>query len=419
MILEVLDTKPIEESKTWALCKGNLLEFLKGLKTDFFEFSVQRKIVNNIYLDNIYYSVGKGEPFPPVTLTYSGIIPLESKGQKLRVDESKVEILDGLQRTYRLWVILFFDELIRECGANDLKSLANEAKKTPEGEVVLQNRFITPKFIKSFFEDKEGKRYIDWLIEKYSAFDVYFNIWTGLDDEAIIRRMLVLNAGQKSVSSTHQFELLFLHFFEDDKLNYNPAVKLIREKDSRFREVQQGKRELGEYLMSSVVIALQSFINGKQLRISPKNMINLDDNKLLNDQNLANYFNSQTLSEFINNLYNLGEVLSKKTPNYIKWYGKDTVLSGVFGAMGSIMIDDSGSADVGAIERLILKLAQFEDPFKLNDYYDAYENKLATSKVNVGNAVRKAIFNYTKDLLTLKAPDWYKYFSQYNNDDEE
>lgn len=417
MILEVLDTKQVNGS-TWALCKGNLLQYLRGLKTDFFEFSVQRKIVNNVYLDNIYHSVEKGEPFPPVTLTYSGVIPCDAKGT-IDIDENHVEILDGLQRTYRLWVILFFEKLIKESGAKDFKSLAESAKSSEEGEVILQNRFITPKFLRKLFEVLNGKLYIERLLESYEHFDVYFNIWTGLDDQAIIRRMLVLNAGQKSVSSTHQFELLFLHFFEDNKLSYNNAVTLVREKDKRFRDVSQGKRELGEYLMSSVVIALQSFINGKQLRIQNKNLINLDDTKLLNDEKLANYFNAITLSEFINQLYNLGEVLSRKNSDYVKWYGKDTVLSGVFGAIGSFMIDQQGFADVPSIGRIILEIDQYNDPFKLKEYYDAYENKLASTKVNVGNAVRRAIFNYTKDLLTLGKSDWYIHFSQHNDYDEE
>ncbi len=171
--------------------------------------------------------------------------------------------------------------------------------------------------------------------------------------------------------------------------------------------------------MSSVVIALQSFINGRQLRISPTNMINLDDNKLLNDQNLINYFNAQTLSEFINHLYYLGEILSKKSIDYIKWYGKDTVLSGVFGGMGAYMIDSNETPSVEAIEKLIIKFENSDDPFRLKEYYDAYENKLVSTKVNVGNAVRKAIFNYTKDFLKQDSPNWYNYFSlQYDHDEE-
>lgn len=418
MKLEVLDTKEVN-GKTWALCKGNLLQYLNALKTDFFEFSVQRRIVNNIYLDNIYLSVEKGEPFPPITLTYADNISLESKGNSIDIDENKIEILDGLQRTYRLWVIVFFQKLIKSNNVKDLKSLAEAAKSTPEGEAVLQNRFITPRFIKSFFEEQDGKQYINKLIDSYSNFDVYFNIWTGLDDKAIIRRMLVLNAGQKSVSSTHQFELLFLHFFEDNKLKYNNEVTLVREKDIQYRDVQKGTRKIGQYLMSSIVIALQSFINGKQLRISPTNMINLDDNKLLNDEILINYFNAQTLSEFINQLHELGKKLSEKSDRYLKWFGKDTTLSGLFGAMGAYLKETNDQPDVKDISHLIEKFESDKDPFMLNEYYDAYENKLATIKVNVGNAVRKAIFNYTKDFLTDGKSDWYKYFSQYSSDDKE
>lgn len=418
MKLEVLDTKQVD-GKTWALCKGNLLQYLKDLKTDFFEFSVQRRIVNNVYLDNIYLSIEKGEPFPPITLTYEGSILLNSKGDTIEIDEKKIEILDGLQRTYRLWVIIFFHRLIQDKNVTDLKSLAELAKKTSEGALVLQNRFITPKFIKSLLELQQGRRYIDKLVDCYSDFDVYFNIWTELDDNAIIRRMLLLNAGQKSVSSTHQFELLFLHFFEDNKLEYNKDITLIREKDIQYRAVQKGDRKVGEYLMSSIVIALQSFINGKQLRISPTNMINLDDDKLLNDETLANYFNPQTLSEFINYLYDFDIILCNKSDNYIKWYGKDTTLSGVFGAMGAYLMENNTAVEIREIHSLILKFRNITDPFCLRDYYDAYENKLATTKVNVGNAVRKAIFSYTKDFLTKGESDWYKYFSQQGSHDEE
>lgn len=417
MHIEILDTKQVN-GNTWALCKGNLLHYLQGLKTDFFEFSVQRKIVNNVYLDGIYRSVEKGEPFPPVTLTYSGSIPPETRGA-FEIDECQIEILDGLQRTYRLWVILFIAKVIEKSGAKDLLSLAEAIKNTDDGEVILQNKFITPKFIKSLLVEKDGKLYIEYLVECYSKFEVYFTIWTGLDDQEVIRRMLILNAGQKSVSSTHQFELLFLHFFEDGKLHYKQEVTLVREKDVRFKAVQQGKRELGEYLMSSVVVALQSFINGKQLRIATANKINLDDNKLLNDEALADYFNPDTLSDFINQLYDFGEMLSKKDSKYIKWYGKDTVLSGIFGAMGAFMIDNGMKPQVETIGDLSLVLSGFDDPFNLKDYYNAYENKLASTKVNVGNAVRKAIFNYTKDMLTLGSSNWYKYFTQHTDYDEE
>lgn len=419
MWLEILDKKTLEGG-TWALCKGNLLEYLQGLKTDFFEFSVQRKIVNNAYLDTIYKSVEKGEPLPPITLTYQDDINARV-GEKIAIDEQKVEILDGLQRTYRLWVVLYLADVIKKSADKSLKGIAIALKQSRDGEVVLENSFMTPKFMRGMLEQKEDNRiHIVHLLESYGKFDVYFNIWTRQNDQQIIRRMLILNAGQKQVSSTHQFELLFLHFFEDQKLHYDQQkIVLVREKDKRFRSVQRGERDKGEFLMSSVVIALQSFINGRQLRISTVNKINLDDNKLLNHEKLEQYFNANTLSEFITHLYNLGDLLSKKSPEYVHWYGKDTVLSGIFGAMGSFLIENGYEPDVSSIGRLMLEIDNYKDPFHLLDYYDAYSNKLASTKVNVGNAVRKAIFNYTKDLLTMGKSDWYRQFDTSGNYDEE
>lgn len=425
MRFKVLDSK-IVNGHPWILCKSNLWDYLAGLKDDFFEFSVQRKIVNNIYLDSIDNSVEKGEPFPAITLTYQGNLQkyMNHEGQMeiggtVDLDEQQIEILDGLQRTYRLWVIYYLYTMIHEKGCTDMMTVLNELKQSGEGEVILQNNFFTPKYLRSLLSQNGVSMHIDYLIEKFKAFEVYFFIWAGLDDNEVIRQMLVLNAGQKSVSSTHQFELLFLHFFEKDKLNILRPVTLLREKDPRYRKVLRGERSVGEYSMASVVIALQSFINGRQLRIHTVNKINLDDDKLLNEESLNNYFNAPVLSEFINVVYDLDEILSQKSPLYLKWFGRDTVLSGIFGAFGRFMIDKDEILDVRNIRRLLLEIANYRDPFRLTEYYDAYDNKLASTKVNVGNAVRKAIFHFTLDMLTTGKADWYTYFDTVSRHDEE
>lgn len=418
MKIEILDIKTVK-GKTWVLAKGKLMEYLSGLKEDFFEFSVQRKIVNNAYLDHIYDSIIEGEPFPPITLTYQEEIALNSHGI-LELDEKKVEILDGLQRTYRLWIMLSIQNIIQRTADKTLRSIAKSLKEDKDGSVIIQNSFVTPKLIRKLLENQEDdKMYIDHLMECYQSFDVYFNIWTRQDDNEVVHRMLLLNAGQKQVSSTHQFELLFLHFFEDQKLHYNQNIQLVREKDARFRNVQRGDRADGEFLMSSIVIALQSFINGRQLRIATVNKINLDDNKLLNHDKLEQYFNAESLTSFINNVYELGGQLSHKSDKYTKWYGKDTTLSGIFGAMGSYLLENKGYADLDSIEELTKKIAAFDDPFQIDNYYDAYNSKVASSQVNVGNVVRKAVFNYTKNLLNEGKTDWNSYFDRRKGYDEE
>ena len=156
MKLQILDKKPVK-GNTWALCKGNLLEYLQGLKTDFFEFSVQRKIVNNAYLDTIYVSVKDGEPLPPITLTYQGDIAAEV-GEFIDIDEQQVEILDGLQRTYRLWVVLFLADVIRQSNDKSLKGIATALKQSRDGEVIMENSFITLMCISIYGHDRMTSR---------------------------------------------------------------------------------------------------------------------------------------------------------------------------------------------------------------------------------------------------------------------
>lgn len=77
---------------------------------------------------------------------------------------------------------------------------------------------------------------MDKYIEAYRSFDIIINIWVNLSQEEIIRKMLTLNAGQKGVTSTHQFELLFLHFFES--LELPKDVQLLREKDPDYFKIK-------------------------------------------------------------------------------------------------------------------------------------------------------------------------------------
>lgn len=58
----------------------------------------------------------------------------------------------------------------------------------------------------------------------------------------MVRKMLILNAGHKTVSTQHQFEILFLSLWKsiDKKVN---NVKIIREKETEFNIVKKGERK--------------------------------------------------------------------------------------------------------------------------------------------------------------------------------
>ena len=73
---------------------------------------VQRKIVKNKYLDDLLTTIDLEEPLPNITLAYKDGIKLTNTGS-IVLDDSKLDILDGLQRTYRLWAFWKIYTLIK------------------------------------------------------------------------------------------------------------------------------------------------------------------------------------------------------------------------------------------------------------------------------------------------------------------
>lgn len=94
----------------------------------------------------------------------------------------------------------------------DYKVLADKLKK-PDMEYIRRLDFVNATYLKSVLD----VRYREIVLKSYSEYDLIFVVWTGLTDKEVVEKMLVLNAGQRPVSSTHQFEILFLHYFDKEK----------------------------------------------------------------------------------------------------------------------------------------------------------------------------------------------------------
>lgn len=266
MIVKIFDYKEIN-NKIWCLCKGNLLEYLSELKNDFYNFTVQRKIVRNQYLDMLYQTIKSGEPMPIITFTYKGKININSQtGKGLDIDLNNIEILDGLQRSFRLWTYLYIANKYQEKPL-DYRSFAKMLKQ--ENELFFDTGVLTSRLLKNLIESQE----IQHIVNIYKDYDFYFVMWSGLDDKELIRKMLVLNAGQKSVSKTHQFELLFLHFYERLVTVKDLGINLFREKDLDAGKIRRGDRKIGEYMFSSIIISLQSYVEGRPVRVSTDKLI--------------------------------------------------------------------------------------------------------------------------------------------------
>ena len=248
------------------------------------------------------------------------------------------------------------------------------------------------------------------IINAYKRFDIVLYVWTGLNDDEIIKKMLILNAGQRSVSSTHQFELMFLHYF--NQLTIPRGVRIIREKDSDYFAVKNKDRECGQFLMSSIIIALQSFLEKEPVRIQPANALRIDDTVV--QMSYADYFSKENLSLFIQILYDFDRRLSSHAPS--QWLMKDTTLSGIFAAVGKYLETKDNTA-----ERKLHNINDCLNCIDLNnikyeEFKEAYNN-LSSTSINIGNVLRKGIFNYFLDLFEGKQPIWEASLTKKNSNE--
>lgn len=404
--IEILAHKNIDH-KNWYLCKGNLLDYLLNLKTDFYDFAIQRRIVKNQYLDSLYQTIKSGDPIPVLTLTFSGS-KLPSDTGTTELDMDGIEILDGLQRTFRMWAYNVLSDKYSGQKDKDIIPFVRQLKE--EKPVLFESGVITTSLIKKMIASGE----ILNVRQAFKSFGIYFIVWAGLDEKEVVQKMLVLNAGQKAVSKTHQFELLFLHFFNDIRTKHN-KIELFREKDESAANIKNGKRHAGQFMFSSFIVGLQSFAEQKPLRVSTEEPPGLD-NEEDSDSTLYNLiFNPKFLAVFISLLVQLDKQIYQKEENAgLEWFVKETTLSGVLAALGA-SIDfekiDSADAMITEAEQAFKKLGAIieEKGFNINVYRVEFAN-ISSRAINFGTFIRKAIMEYTTALLQDQNPDWHELF---------
>ena len=222
MKLILLDRK----SDRWYLAKAKLWDYLTFIDGEKFNFDIQRSIVANSFLDGLYTTINKDEAIPPITLC-SFMADASSDGYITLEDFS---ILDGLQRTYRLWLYKKIIELSRKYDGN-WKQTINELNEVPE----YSRGFYTVNRIKSIIEKAEE------IERDFKSYDVYFYIWQNLSQSELIKLMLTLNVGAKRVSRTHQYELIFLNVYNQGSSLSND-ISLIRSKNPQYSKVRSRSR---------------------------------------------------------------------------------------------------------------------------------------------------------------------------------
>jgi len=135
MKVKILSYKKIRNNKYWIIGCSKLSDYLIAVDKDSenkFNFEVQRKIVRNIYLDKILDTLKKFEPIPFITLSFNKEDAELGSSKTIEIDS--FNILDGLQRTYRLWAYWkIFKDILKEKHPENVKDFMKEVKvKYPE-----------------------------------------------------------------------------------------------------------------------------------------------------------------------------------------------------------------------------------------------------------------------------------------------
>lgn len=406
--IEILEQKDIN-GRPWLLCKGKLKEYLESLKDSFYDFAIQRRIVKNQYLDSLFQTIKRKEPIPIITLTYNAK-KLSINDRSLSIDMNKVEILDGLQRTFRLWSYKKIGEAYNPDYKDKIIDFIKSVKQVKDYDLMFDSGVISSSVIKELIKAND----IESIDEYYKDFDIYFIIWAGLDDYEVVRKMLVLNAGQKQVSKVHQFELLFLHIW--DELKNNSKIKIIREKEPNAFAVKKGEKEIGEFMFSSVIVAMMSLIEKKPLRVATENLITEDFDEP-DSELYQKVFKQPFVDRFLNNLFKMDSSISLKEGVYGKaWFVKDTSLSGFFAAIGKHIDISSNWTDKELeikVDSAIQNLEDLikEEGLKLVDFKNEYDS-FSSRNVNIGNHIRKVIAFHIEEVLNGSNPLWKDSFQK-------
>lgn len=422
--LNILKVKVIQEDKSWLLAEGNLYEYLNSLKTKFYEYAIQRKIVKNDYLDDLFKTVVDKEPFPIITLTTERNNSI-NEGEIVEFNSKDLEILDGLQRTFRLWAHLkLYEQYSTSKNQGKVKEFVAEFKETNFGGLCFELGIFKTSYIRKLIENNS----ISEIKDKFLNYSVYFYLWLNLSEIEVVNKMLLLNLGQKSVSAKHQFELLFLHFYRHF-IDGKSEITIVREREIASKSLKGENREIGHFLFSSIIIAMLSLYETKAKRVNKSEIgFKINEESDFNAPLFQILFEREFIDAFLNDLFKIDSAIKENySNNGIKWFGKDTTLSGVFAGISEFVQvseilkpvnEDSEVIDI-AIIRKELKKATSEGVEKfvslihskeleLESFESAYE-KLSSRSINIGKVLREAIKDFVANLLSGNKPKWSDY----------
>ena len=427
----ILDTR-IENGSECYLCKISLDEYIKSLPETYQEYTIQRQIVSNVYLDNLIKTVLSKKHIPPIVLVlekggYEKTNEQEAKDKHEKTDQlldiTNFKILDGLQRTHRLKIIydsLYFYDNLDPSDKNDLVEMKRYTVSRRYSE---QLRLIDSNTKILFLIKEFAKQSQDSVLECLKDNYQWFEVWANLTPDQEVQKMLVLNAGHKPVNIRHQLELLFLNLLDDFEKMNGFKLKIIREKEQSSSSYFKN-RQKGQFHFAQLIASLLSFDAGKPVTTNI-NLVQSIQNDQTDTEQQSVVLNLSFLKEFIRFLLELDEMLSQQYGDEgSEWLGREVVITGIMGALGDLskkeIAEDSKEKEGDNSKEILRRFLQIikENPHILNvSQFDTQRLSLDWSKVNIGNINKSSVFEAIENLMKSQdynVIDWEIYYSRYS-----
>ncbi len=396
-----------EGSSHCHLCEISLEKYVSGLSDAYQDYDIQREIVSNVYLDRLVDTVLAKGHIPPIVLVVA-VEDFDRNGNNFEI--SNFKILDGLQRTFRLQAI---QKTIQFC-IDNLKGKEDylgwsKFKFSREFSSDLSEINSNTSVLRAVLEAK-AKHGAEFLKDSYSKNPQWFEVWVNLSLSDEVRKMLTLNAGHKPVRPRHQLELLFLNLLPVLREKETEQFTLVREKQVGATQFSKN-RECGTFHFAHIITSLLSLAEAKPVPPSTTVIQDIQNNEEGIDK-YSELLTPDFLQSFIHFLIRLDHTVSEQYPESgAQWMGREIVLSGLFGGIGSSAVTNEESRE--EVMNQFAKIIDDRPKVLALDKFEKARNSMELSKVNIGNVNRKAVFLATKSLLDDDPPselNWERLF---------
>lgn len=399
--------------KNCYFCGCTLKEYVEHIPKEYMDYDVQRSIVPNVYLDRLIDTIREEGNIPTITLVTDRI-----DTEQCYVYLKEFRILDGLQRTYRIksiWEsISLFEKIKNKEDIIQLSRIQLSRKYRSELKRINSDVRVLEAIINEYKSNGSLNKFIKYFNENIQ----WFELWVNLSPDEEIEKMLILNAGHKSMSSRHQLELLYLNVlpYLNEICREKNMKEIIREKQ-KSDTMYSKERVLGEYYFSHLISATLSFENCKPMTTNTDLIKKQQESN--NEQGFIIDYKYSLLKSVLIFLIELDKRLNELyCDTGVKWISRETVIVGIFAALGKYSKENFGFLNKDVFDEFLFNInSEKGDLLNLNSYDISKNANMKINKINIGNASKKAVMNAIYDFMCNNKPiNWKIYFRGDNHE---